>query len=80
MRIKEEARKKNFERAKIHAGTKGGICLSEEYIHSTDIKMLWKCSNPSHTPWLASFNSVIDAGSWCRLCKPGGNRARRKIR
>ena len=49
----------------------GGLCLSA-IIPSFISKALWKCSNPSHPEWTASFASVKGHrsrhGSWCDRC------------
>jgi len=51
---------------KSYASFLGGDCLSLEFKHSKT-KMLWKCSNYLHDPWLASWSSV-KSGSWCPNC------------
>ena len=30
--------------------------------------MEWKCKEESHLPWLATFSSVKNGGSWCYFC------------
>lgn len=56
-----------MQQAQLHAGNKGGSCLSNEYIGSRE-KLEWKCQNPHHPAWFASFDGVINKKSWCRLC------------
>ncbi len=51
--------------AQEQAKSRGGECLSEEYISSNKVKMTWKCSN-GHI-WEASYSSVMK-GSWCPNC------------
>lgn len=53
------------------AAKRGGRCLSA-VIPTFDFKAVWKCSNPSHPEWTASFASVKGhksrLGSWCDGC------------
>lgn len=54
-------------RIKEYAESKGGQCLSTEYIQAHD-KLKWKCSNPNHEPWFASYHKVVNHNSWCSYC------------
>ncbi len=54
-------------KAKKYAESKGGECLSKEYIKAIE-KLMWKCSNKEHDYWLASYHSVINHGTWCPEC------------
>ncbi|MBY4717517.1 MULTISPECIES: hypothetical protein [Burkholderiaceae] len=56
-----------IQQAKEHARMKGGECLSHEYIRTQD-NLIWKCSNPSHDEWAASFLRVVRNGNWCPNC------------
>ncbi len=56
--------KKNIEQCKEHAITKGGECLSEEYVNS-DSNLLWKCCYGHE--WIAPFGRIM-SGSWCNEC------------
>lgn len=53
--------------AKQKAILYGGICLSEQYINTKE-KLEWKCSNPNHLSWFASFYTVVNRGCWCVSC------------
>lgn len=61
--IKEEF----LDRAKEHAQSKGGECLSSEYINMHN-KLKWKCNHVNHKPWFASFTSIIHNNTWCKQC------------
>jgi len=52
-------------KAKKHAELKDGICLSTNYIKSSE-KLKWKCVN-NHI-WEATYNSVVSRNSWCSVC------------
>ena len=56
-----------LERAKKYAISKGGQCLSKQYIPSK--KMIWKCRE-NHQPWLAKMSSVMNSknSTWCPEC------------
>jgi hypothetical protein len=45
--------------------SKGGECLSKEYINN-EIHMQWKCKE-NHT-WFAKFSSLKNANTWCPYC------------
>lgn len=53
--------------AKNHAESLGGTCLSDTYL-GVDYKILWKCSNPEHPSWQATYYSVVVNKSWCLKC------------
>jgi predicted Zn-ribbon and HTH transcriptional regulator len=59
-----------LEKAKNHAISKGGKCLSDEYINA-EAKMKWKC-NKCDTIWDASWKN-ISYTSWCPKC--GGKKS-----
>jgi hypothetical protein len=54
-----------LEEMKLIANSRGGECISEEYINSS-IKLKWRC-NEGHE-WNASPEN-IKAGKWCPYCK-----------
>ncbi|HCB1595174.1 TPA: hypothetical protein MYP09_001388 [Citrobacter farmeri] len=58
---------KQLEIAVMHAKSKGGLCLSEEYVNKNG-KLKWKCSNPEHSIWESSFRCVVSMNCWCRKC------------
>lgn len=62
--------KNGLEIAKKHAESKGGQCLSTEYIQAHE-KLNWKCSNKNHSEWSASFHHVINGKRWCLYCSTG---------
>ena len=47
--------------------SRGGECLSTEYINA-HISMEWKCKEESHPSWFANFNNVKHANTWCPYC------------
>lgn len=59
--------KNGLEQAKQHAISKGGKCLSQEYL-TAKTKLTWQCGIPTHLPWDASFDTVVNSHSWCPQC------------
>lgn len=53
-----------LEIAKAHAKSKGGECLSTDYVNA-DGKLVWKCANPGHEPWEATYTNVVNSKCWC---------------
>lgn len=53
--------------AKEFAQTKNGDCLSLTY-HKAKDNLIWKCSNPTHKQWEASYDSIINKKTWCPTC------------
>lgn len=53
------------------AAEHGGHCLTIE-ISTFNSKVIWKCFNPNHPKWTASFASVkgnrTEKGTWCDPC------------
>ena len=49
------------------AKERGGKCLSKKFLGVTEY-LEWDCENSSHPPFPATPNSVINSGTWCRLC------------
>ena len=58
------AKKYDISVAKNIALTRGGLCLSEEYINSSE-KLIWQCA--MHHVWKASLKAV-KRGTWCPFC------------
>ncbi|WP_175888120.1 zinc-ribbon domain-containing protein [Burkholderia contaminans] len=56
-----------LEKAKTHAHSKNGECLSDFY-KNNQTKLLWKCHVGEHKAWEASSDSVLTAGTWCPEC------------
>ena len=64
---KQPHRDKYLELAKKHAISKGGQCLSNEYINSTS-KLTWKCSDQSHPTWEGTYGNIVLSNKWCPRC------------
>ena len=62
-----ELQEAQLKKAKLKGIEKGGLCLSEKYENS-DEKLIWQCSNATHSTWLASHYKVVKAGRWCPAC------------
>ncbi|WP_241170330.1 hypothetical protein [Serratia marcescens] len=58
--------KAGLDKAVAHATSKGGKCLSTQYINY-NTKLTWQCK-AGHEPWQATFGSVVGADSWCPEC------------
>lgn len=56
-----------LERAKEHAISKGGQCLSIEYINSHS-KLEWKCHSENHLSWFANYTNILHSNTWCPEC------------
>ncbi len=67
IRYKNKLDKNGLERAKNYASSRGGKCLSNEYINAKTA-LIWKCSNPEHKEWKAPFDSVLSNKTWCPAC------------
>lgn len=52
--------------AQKHAESKGGKCLSENYVPCGRTRLLWECDQ-GHT-WEAFYSNVVHKGSWCPVC------------
>lgn len=46
--------------------SKGGQCLSQEYVGNKDDKLRWRCSEGHE--WQATLGKVRNDGSWCPTC------------
>ena len=64
MRITEN----KIENAKLAAQNNGGNCLSSQCNHCKD-QLIWKCENPQHAPWHATYASIINNKTWCPECR-----------
>jgi hypothetical protein len=58
-------RKHTLDDAVRLAESRGGKCLSQEYINS-NVKMMWECEK-GHI-WFAPFKRVKNNGTWCLIC------------
>lgn len=56
-----------LEKAKMHAQSKNGQCLSDVYINAHE-KLLWKCHDETHETWFASYTNVMNHNRWCPEC------------
>lgn len=54
-------------KAKQYAISKGGECLSNEFISVKD-KLIWKCNNSNHTSWESDYSHVVNRNRWCSEC------------
>ena len=71
--IAAKNRKSNsLELAQKIAKERGGVCLSQTYTNSAT-QLEWKCTNPSHPIWSASFLNIKNYGSWCPACRSEKN-------
>jgi len=61
------SKEEGLSRAKYYAESKGGKCLSEEYTLAKN-NLIWKCANPDHKPWKATYSKVVNTGRWCPQC------------
>lgn len=53
--------------AQDYATSKGGTCLSTDYI-SDSAKLEWKCANTAHNSWFAPCDNVLRKKTWCKAC------------
>lgn len=69
-KIAQSERQKNkngLEEAQLYASSRGGECLSTEYINART-KLLWKCNNKKHNSWEAIPSQVVRLKTWCPQC------------
>lgn len=59
-------RRISFEEIQALARSKGGECLSKEYVGNKDSKLQWRCAY-DHV-WHATLGKVRNDGSWCPTC------------
>jgi len=65
--------KLTMDTAKEIAHSRGGVCLSEQYINN-NTPMLWKCIK--NHEWSARLTSVKNHNTWCPKCAIGNRRTR----
>ena len=58
-------RENRLEKSRELAKSKGGECLSQEYIGASH-KLSWQCKR-GHK-WLAKYEAVVNRGTWCPKC------------
>ena len=56
-----------LQKARDYATSRGGWCLSTEYINNKT-SMEWKCNHPDHPAWFSNSDNIINKKSWCLLC------------
>ena len=59
-------RRISFKEIQALARSKGGECLSKEYVGNKDSKLQWRCAR-GHV-WHATLGKVRNDGSWCPTC------------
>lgn len=62
---KKQSNKKGLEIAQEYAASKGGLCLSNEYINNS-LTLKWKCEK-NHI-WEASYANTVSSKKWCPKC------------
>lgn len=50
-----------------YAASHGGTCLATSYVRGTDIQP-WKCHQPHHPVFHATWNGIGTSKSWCKPC------------
>lgn len=55
-----------IEQMHTHAETRGGKCLSTEYINA-HLPLRWECGTCSHV-WEAKASNIVHKGYWCPRC------------
>lgn len=68
-----------LQKAQEKAISKGGLCLSNEYINGAN-KLVWKCFHPEHKPWKSTYSSVVNSDKWCKNCSNFNYYKENKIR
>lgn len=63
-------KKLTLEVCKSYAESKGGECLSTEYVNTYNTLMKWKCSK-NHI-WEIRFSDIRNDGHWCSECAYDG--------
>ena len=74
---KEDKKKEFYNRAVNYAKSRGGECLSTEYV-TMMTKLRWKCNNNSHPFWESRFDVVVNNNRWCPICANEINSKKRK--
>lgn len=65
--LTKNIKQQQLEKAKEYALSRGGECLSTEYINAKT-KMLWKCNNDEHEAWLSTYDNTVISNHWCKQC------------
>jgi hypothetical protein len=63
----EKWRTEGLNRAHEYAKTRGGTCLSTQFLKGSE-KLEWKCANPNHPSWFAGYHKITSVKSWCAKC------------
>ena len=58
----------SLERCQVEAESRGGKCLSTEYVNALS-KLRWRCSEGHE--WEADADKILNAGRWCPECAAG---------
>jgi hypothetical protein len=58
-------RKHTFDECRLHAESKGGLCLSKKYVNC-DTQMSWECSEGHR--WDSNFDHIKNRDQWCAIC------------
>lgn len=57
-----------LQEAKDFAKTRGGECLSTEFIAAEEY-LIWKCHEKNHNPWKSKFTNTVGSNQrWCPEC------------
>ena len=62
---REAVKRAALQRLRDHAASKGGRCMSAEYMNCST-KVQWECKR-GHT-WMAKPRNVLNMGTWCPRC------------
>ena len=62
-----EKQRRQLDKARLYAQSKGGKCLSTEYKHS-DLPLMWDCCVSCHPTWERSYRNTVNGNSWCTEC------------
>lgn len=59
-----------LKKAQQYAKSRGGVCLSTEYItENKKVTLEWKCSNQEHNSWFGTVDNVMHKKTWCAKCE-----------
>jgi len=58
-------KKRTIEGCQEHAESKGGKCISVEYINACT-NLEWECKEKHR--WFATPNNILNSGTWCPFC------------
>ncbi len=76
-KLSQKTQSNTIEDAQNLAISKGGLCLSTEYINAF-LKLKWKCCNESHNSWETTFSNVKDSDTWCPSCAKEKSKGKRR--